>query len=221
VIPAAATTVFENVYAPGGVRTQRVLAAAAPLYPGRLPAAWREPDVLLLAPVLGEVDPAAFVAATRARAVGLCVQGLVREVRPDGIVIPRRLEPSAGGLAGVGAAFVGEDEAAGQPDLVASLAAVVPIVVLTRGARGCEVHAGGRVQRVGVHPAHEVDPTGAGDVFAAAFLLALASGAEPAEAARLGAAAGSIVVEGRGGEALGRVGEARTRAASVPVEPAS
>jgi 1D-myo-inositol 3-kinase len=219
VVASPATTLFENAYAPGGARTQRVVAAAAPLDPGGLPAAWREPDVLLLAPVLGEVDPAAFVAATRARVVGLCVQGLVRELRPDGSVTPRRLEPGPGGLAGVGAAFVGEDEAGGQPDLVASLAAAVPIVVLTRGARGCDVHAGGRVRHVGVHAVREVDPTGAGDAFAAAFLLALASGADPTEAARLGAAAGSIVVEGRAGEALARVGDARTRAASVPVEP--
>jgi predicted nicotinamide N-methyase/sugar/nucleoside kinase (ribokinase family) len=218
VVPAPATTVFENAYAPGGARAQRAVAAAPPLDPGRLPAAWREPDLLLLAPVLGEVDPAAFVAATRARAVGLCVQGLVRAVLPDGGIAPRRLERPAA-LAGVGVAFVGEDEVAGQPDLVDRLLEAVPVVVLTRGARGCEVHAGGGVRRVGVHPAREVDPTGAGDVFAAAFLLAHAAGAAPVEAARLGAAAASIAVEGRGGETLGRVGEARARAAAVPVEP--
>jgi 1D-myo-inositol 3-kinase len=218
-VPAPATTVFENRYGPGGARLQRVASAAPPLDPDRLPAAWRDPDLLLLAPVLGELDPAAFVAATRARVVGLSVQGLVRAVGPDGTVAPRRLDVRGAALGGIGAAIVGEDEAAGQPDLVRSLAAVVPIVVATRGARGCEVLAGGRVRRVGVHPAREIDPTGAGDVFAAAFLLALASGAEPVEAARLGAAAASIVVEGRGGETLGRVGEARARAASVPMEP--
>jgi predicted nicotinamide N-methyase/sugar/nucleoside kinase (ribokinase family) len=217
VVPAPATTTFENAYAPAGARTQRVLATAPPLDPGRLPAAWREPDLLLLAPVLGETDPAAFLAVARARVVGLCVQGLVRAVQPDGKVTPRRLGADAR-LAGVGAAFVGEDEAAGQPDLVGVLAANVPVVVLTRGAHGCEVHAGGRVRRVGVHPAREVDPTGAGDVFAAGFLLALASGADPVEAARLGAAAASVAIEGRGGETLERVGEARERAAAVPVE---
>jgi sugar/nucleoside kinase (ribokinase family) len=62
-----------------------------------------------------------------------------------------------------------------------------------------------------------VDPTGAGDVFAAGYLFAIAGGAEPVEAARLGAAAASIVVEGVGGERLDRVGEAFERARSVPV----
>ena len=217
VLPAPATTVFENVYGPGGRRAQRVLSSAPPLEPSSVPAAWRDPDLLLLAPVLGELDPGAFVRTVRARHVGVCVQGLVRAVRADGSVVPRRLAPDAG-LAGVAAAFVGEDEAAGQPDLVARLAAAVPIVALTHGSLGCEVIVrGGAPRRVGVHPAREVDPTGAGDVFAAAFLLALARGDDPVGAARLGAAAASIVVEGHGGEALPRVGEAWDRVLRVPV----
>ena len=254
VLPAPATTTFENVYGPGGRRTQRVLSAAPPLDPRRLPAAWREADLLLLAPVLGELDPAAFAATVRARAVGLCVQGLVRTVRPDGSVAPRRLEPRHSGartfrtvlprprrepgrgfgergpagrgerrrplLAGVDVAVLGEDELAGQADLVEALSAAVPVVVVTRGARGCDVVAGGRTRHVGTYPTRELEPTGAGDVFAAALLLALARGDAPAEAARLGAAAASIVVEGRAGEALARVGEAWTRAAQVPIEPA-
>jgi sugar/nucleoside kinase (ribokinase family) len=149
--------------------------------------------------------------------VGLTVQGLVRAVLPDGTVVPRRLDPDGPALAGVSAAVVGDDEASGQPDLVARLAAAIPVLVVTHGVRGCEVIARGRTHHVGVHPAVQVDPTGAGDVFAAAFLLALARGDDPLDAARLGAAAASIVVEGTGGEALPRVGEAWKRALRVPV----
>jgi 1D-myo-inositol 3-kinase len=218
VLPSPATTVFENVYGPDGRRTQRVLSVAPALDPARVPAAWHEPDLLLLAPVLGELDPAAFVRTVRARRVGLCAQGLVRAVRADGSVVPRRWEPDVRALAGVAAAVLGEDEATGQPDLVEQLAAAVPIVAFTHGAAGCEVLVQGRgTRRVGTHPAPEVDPTGAGDVFAAAFLLALARGSDPVDAARLGAAAASIVVEGRGGETLARVPEAWGRAAGVPV----
>lgn len=216
VLAASVTTTFENAYAAGGRRTQRVHAAAPPLDPGALPEPWRDADVLLLAPVLGEIAPAAFAAAVRARATGLCVQGLVREVRPDGAVAPRRLAPGAGGLAGVGLAVLGDDEAAGDPGLVAALAAAVPLVAFTHGRRGSEVRTAARTLRVGVHPAREIDPTGAGDVFAAAMLLGLARGDDPLAAARLGAAAASIVVEGLGGDALGRVGEAWARVEGVP-----
>jgi 1D-myo-inositol 3-kinase len=217
VAPAPATTTFANAYAADGVRTQRLLAAAPPLDPARLPSAWRSPDVLLLAPVLGEVDVTAFAAAASARLVGLCVQGLVREVGPGGGVRHRPLPLEDRALAAVGAAVAGEDEARGSPGLVARLAAVVPVVAFTQGPRGCTVFARGRARRVGVHPASEVDPTGAGDVFAAAFLLGLARGDDPVEAARLGAAAASIAVEGRGGDSLGRAGEAFARAARVPI----
>lgn len=217
VAAAPRTTVFVNVHAPGGGRTQRVEASAQPLDPASLPAAWRGADLLYLAPVLGELAPRAFAAVAGARLVGLGVQGLVRKVGPDGAVLQPRWSFAPGDLAGVTAAFVGEDDLRGQGDLLARLAAAVPIVVFTRGAAGCEVIAGGRTLRAGVFATREVDPTGAGDVFAAAFLFALARGADPAEAARLGAGAASVIVEGVGGETLERVGEAFERARSVSV----
>jgi sugar/nucleoside kinase (ribokinase family) len=220
VLPCPATTTFVNSYAASGVRSQLVLATAPPLDPAELPPTWRSADVLMLAPVLGEIDPAGFASAVRARVVGLCIQGLVRAVQPGGAVVARRFEPDSAALAGVSAAVLGEDEADGQQDLVARLASAIPIVVFTRGARGCDVLVHGRSRHVGIHPAREVDPTGAGDVFAAAFFLALARGDDPLGAARLGAAAASIVVEGRGGETLPRVGEAWERAPRVPVGPA-
>lgn len=218
--PAARTTTFENAYGPDGVRRQRVLAAAPPLEPAALPAAWGAPDVLFLAPVAGEVDVLAFAARAGARLVGLGVQGLVRAVGAAGAVEARPLALSPEALAAVGAAVVGEDEARGDPALVARLAASVPIVAFTHGARGCELLLRGRpAAHVGIHPAREVDPTGAGDVFAAAFLLALSLGDDPVDAARLGAAAASVVVEGQGGAALARTGEAWARRERVPVGP--
>ncbi|HSN90936.1 MAG TPA: PfkB family carbohydrate kinase, partial [Anaeromyxobacteraceae bacterium] len=194
-LPARETTRFVNAYLPGGRRVQRVEAAAPPLDPSGLPPAWREADVLHLAPVLGEVRPRDLVPLVRARVVGLSVQGLVRAVAADGEVRQPRWEAGPGDLEGVGAALLGEDDLVGQGDLVARLVRAVPVVVVTHGARGCEVFSGGRRQRVGVHATREVDPTGAGDVFAAGFLLGLARGMAPVEAARLGAGAASVIVE--------------------------
>jgi sugar/nucleoside kinase (ribokinase family) len=214
-IPAPATTVFVNVHHPDGSRTQRVEAQAPPLDPARLDPRWRGADVLHLAPVLGELDVAAFRASAGARLVGLAAQGLVRAVQPDGSVAQPRWEFDPRALAGVDAVCLGEDDVRGQGDLVERLTRTVPVVAFTHGAGGAEIIVRGRTHHIGVYPVDEVDPVGAGDVFASAFLFGLARGDDPVSAARLGAAAGSIAVEARGGEALPRVGEAFARAARV------
>jgi sugar/nucleoside kinase (ribokinase family) len=214
-VPAAATTVFQNQYGADGARVQRVEARAGALAPSSLPRGWSRPDVLHLAPVLDELAPAAFRAALEPRLTGLCAQGLLRRVGPDGAVAQPPWEPAPALLAAVDAVVLGEDDVRGQGDLVARLARAVPIVAFTRGAQGCEIIARGRSRWVGAYPVREVDPTGAGDVFAAGFLFALARGADPVEAARLGAAAASFVVEGVGGANLPAVAGAFERVAGV------
>jgi len=69
---------------------------------------------------------------------------------------------------------------------------------------------------VGTYSTDEVDPTGAGDTFAAGFVYGLARGDDPLRAARLGSAAASIVVEAVGGLAIPRIAtEAEDRANSI------
>jgi 1D-myo-inositol 3-kinase len=217
VTPAPRTTTFVNTYGRDGVRTQRAEAAAVPVAPASVPAAWLQPDLVHLGPVLGEIDLGAWVRAVPAPFVGIGVQGWVREVAPDGTVIQPPWSPSAKDLGGVHAASLGEDDLRGQGDLLDRLVAAVPVVAFTHGERGCDLVVRGRTVRVGAFRTQEVDPTGAGDVFSAGFFLGLAEGADPVEAARLGAAAASIVVEACAGDALDRIPEARGRVAAVPV----
>jgi 1D-myo-inositol 3-kinase len=221
VAPSPRTTSFENRYAPDGARSQSVGAVAAPLDPAALVASWRAVDVLHLAPVVGEVGLRAWCGAVRARIVGVGLQGFVRVVLPGGEVSQPRWEFEPADLAAVDAVCVGEDDLAGQGDLLQRLVAAVPLVAFTQGERGCEIFERGRSRRVGVFRTRQVEPTGAGDVFAAGFLLGLARGDAPLDAARLGAAAASVVVEARAGEALGRIGEAYGRLSGVPFSPPS
>jgi 1D-myo-inositol 3-kinase len=219
IAPADRTTTFVNRYDEAGVRTQRVEAVAPPLDPALAPAGWLEADLVHLAPVIGELDLGAWLAAVRAPFVGLGVQGCVRAVAPDGAVIQPPWRPAPEALRGVHAACVGEDDLRGQGDLLERLVAAIPVVAFTHGEHGCDLFLRGRALRIGAYETREVDPTGAGDVFSAAFFLGLAEGLEPADAARLGAGAASIVVEARGAAALDRIAEARARAAGVLVLP--
>ena len=94
------------------------------------------------------------------------------------------------------AALVG----AGRPeDLGIALSAVVRNVVVKRGAAGAVWCADGTVVAVAAgRPVPVIDPTGAGDAFAAGLLAAWCSGADPAGALAAGAALGA--------EAVGKIG---------------
>jgi sugar/nucleoside kinase (ribokinase family) len=103
-------------------------------------------------------------------------------------------EPVLAAAALAGTLLANRDEAAalsGRPDPRATatwLAARVGTAVVKCGAAGVVVCAGGLPPRPVPAPAAEaVDVTGAGDAFAAGYLLARAAGADPAEAAGAGA----------------------------------
>lgn len=71
-------------------------------------------------------------------------------------------------------------------------------IVVKQGAAGAAYHDREATWRIAAFPAREVDPTGAGDCFGAAFVAAGVLGHGPAESLRLAAAAGAHAVEHRG-----------------------
>ncbi len=208
------TTVFENSYPDGAMRVQTVTALAPDVVPAQMPHEWARPDVLFVGPVMGEVDLGAWKDAVQARILAIGVQGFIRK-RSATRVVPSRWIPDPEELAGVDVAILSEGDLTGQGDLLERLCASIPIVALTRERKGCDIITANSSCWVGIHPAGVVDPTGAGDTFAAGFLYALATGQPPEAAARLGASAASIIIESRAGEGFARMGEAFVRAASL------
>lgn len=129
-------------------------------------------------------------------------------------------------LAHVDVLFVSDDE-------VAFVDPAGALPSLATGRTKCVLHRRGREGGVvyqsdgtrttwSAFPTSEVDPTGAGDVFAAAFMAAWVGGASLRDAVARGAAAASVAVEGVGASALLGVGEGELvrRAAEVVVSAA-
>jgi 1D-myo-inositol 3-kinase len=206
IVPSAQATIFENRYGPGG-RVQYLHGRAAPIKPGDVPIAWRAARILHLGPIADEVDPA--IAALFSRALRAATpQGWARRWDEDHRVHTLPHERVAARLAGAGldvVIFSEEDVSAGQSAGHETQEAIVDlyreiarIVVLTRGARGATIYAGNGVMHVPAYSAREVDPTGAGDVFAAAFLIRYAAAKDLLGAARFAAAAAALEVEGIG-----------------------
>ena len=71
---------------------------------------------------------------------------------------------------------------------------LVPTAVVTMSEKGARVISGGAAVDVPAVPARVVDLTGAGDLFAGAFLLGSARGLAPEDCARLGAIAAAEVI---------------------------
>ena len=69
------------------------------------------------------------------------------------------------------------------------------VICTTLAAKGARVRRGELDVHVPAPPANEVDPTGAGDIFAAGFVAATLQGADPVEAAQLGCRVAARSVE--------------------------
>ena len=211
VVPAAATTQMRNVYSgPDSRRTQRVPQRAAGLTPGDLPAEWRDARIVLLGPVAGEVNPALAAAFSPETLIGAGAQGWLREIGADEVVrpVPHDRWDAAPLLSHVRALFLSDEDLTPEdaPAALAEWSALVGVLAFTRGYAGADVW-GGRPdgqewRRIDAFAAEPTDLTGAGDVFAAAFLIRYAETNDPWEAARWGAAAASLVIEGPGVEGV-------------------
>jgi sugar/nucleoside kinase (ribokinase family) len=198
IVPARSTTRFHNAYV-ANRRVQLLIAHASPLSLAAVPDAWRAAPIVHLAPISAEVDTA-LLAALRPTAgfLGATPQGWLRVWDRQGRIYPRTSVDLPALLAGVDGIVVSEEDLAAELAGVQPLVAPGRIVALTRGAAGVRVLQPGRVDEVAACPASPTDPTGAGDVFAAAWFIRLAAGDEPVTAARYAACAAACAVEGHG-----------------------
>ena len=190
------STTFENFYLDGH-REQYVRAVATPLVPEQLPAAWRQAPVVHLGPIAQEVD-IRFLEAFDEALVGVTPQGWLRAWDADGRVRAVRFAHEEQLLQRADAIIVSLEDLGGDRGWLERLASVAPLLVETRGREGAVIFQRGLATHVPAFWAQEVDPTGAGDVFAAAFLLRYRECRDPVDAARFANCVASFVVEAPG-----------------------
>ena len=212
-VASETTTTFENVYSKGR-RVQRVWAQAEPMGAEQVPRECREARMVLLGPLLGEV-PLGLMRVFRDAMIGLCPQGWLREVQPDGSVVRRRWARSAC-VRGASVVVVSEEDIEGDEEALEQWQEEAPIVVVTGGRGGARIYSDGDWRGIGAFPHEEVDPTGAGDVFATAFMIALDESKDVAAAARFASAAAGLSVEGAGTSRVATREEVETVLAAHP-----
>lgn len=180
-IEAPETTTFENTYVDGR-RRQVIHGTASPLMPAMVPRDWR-PAIAHIGPVAQECD-AALVSVFPKAFVGVTPQGWMRQWDEGGRV---RRSPWRGAqrvLPHADAVVISEEDIRGDEGLAAECADQTAVLAVTQGPGGCTVYTGGQARRFAPPDVTEVDPTGAGDIFAASFFHTLKQGHAPWAAAR-------------------------------------
>lgn len=195
VVPSDATSTFET-HGSASRRRQRVRAWA-----GLIPAdeVSVSTSILHLAPVARETPSRS---QSTAGFLGVTPQGLLRRWHRDGEIELTQIDPSEL-PSDFDALVISERERA----CCEALLKRAPLVAITAGEGPTEVRmpdgsvrqvAPARMRLQGAH-----DDLGAGDVFAAAFFVALQEGLSPPAAARFGNAAAAVRIAGDGPHAIG------------------
>jgi sugar/nucleoside kinase (ribokinase family) len=193
---AGETTSFSFRYDAEGRREMRVEAIGEPWADGDDPErALRRVDWVHVTPLLrDDFPPESLERIARRRRVLLDGHGLVRARRLGPLVVDGDFERTI--LRHVSILKLAEEEAEailGHGQLGELRGLGVPEIVVTFGAGGSLVLAGGSSVRVAAQPVRG-DPTGAGDAFSVAYLSARAGGHRPVSAARRASAVVSALL---------------------------
>lgn len=195
-VPSAHTTTFHNIYH-AGHREQFIRALADAIQPEDIPAVWDGTPIVHLGPLARELD-ARFAKLFPKAHVGVTPQGWLRQWDETGRVRLRLWDEAPDILPHVDVLVLSEEDLNGDAALMDEYIRLTHIAIMTQGPRGCMVYVDGKGTQVPGFPVQEVDPTGAGDVFAAAFLIRLEETHDPIQAARFANATASFCVQGPG-----------------------
>jgi sugar/nucleoside kinase (ribokinase family) len=195
-LPSPVSTTFVNIYYDGR-RTQVVEALAAPIGPEELPLAWANVPLVLFGPLVREL-PVTWAETFPTARVAVTPQGWMRQWDARGHVHPARWQDADPFLRRADVVIFSREDVGGDEEYIAHLAARARMVVVTDGWRGATLYWAGQAYHVPPRPTQEVDPTGAGDVFAAAFLIRWAETGDPLAAARFANVVASMSVEAPG-----------------------
>lgn len=169
-IPAADTTTYENIYTEQG-RIQYVRGVAAPISAADIPEHFRSAPLVHLAPIAGELDPHITFAFPQATQL-LTLQGWLRRWDDDGRVwFKRFFEHDV--LKSIGTIVFSEEDIVESPDMELEYAETVEHLIVTRAEKGGTYYHRGVPHAYLTPSVTLVNPTGAGDIFAAALLASL------------------------------------------------
>ncbi|GAB4508951.1 MAG: PfkB family carbohydrate kinase [Anaerolineae bacterium] len=170
-LPSAQTTTFENIYEPAG-RKQYVRAVGGRIGAKDVPEAWHSAPMIHFAPLTDEIDADIVAPFTSAHQRSMLTpQGWMRRWDADGRVHFKQWQDDAI-LSQMDIVVFSEEDIAEAPHLEQAFVQVAPRVVVTRAYHGGTYYVQAERYTYKAVETEAVDPTGAGDVFAASLFAA-------------------------------------------------
>ena len=204
-LPSSQSTTFENIYTKNG-RIQYLRAQATRLDLSYIPEVWRSASIIHLGPIADEVD-AILPDGLSPSLLGLTPQGWMRQWDSEGRVSRREWPNADAALARADAVVISREDVNGDDELIEHMAHQARLLVVTESAAGSVLYWNGDRRRFRAPVVTEVDATGAGDVFAAAFFYRLLNTRDPWEATRFATMLASCSVTRPGLEGIASKGE--------------
>jgi hypothetical protein len=180
--PTETSTTFENIYTQQG-RIQTIHYIAPNLDFNLIPDPWRSAPIVHLGPVAQEVEPS-LVRNFSTALIGLTPQGWLRAWNSEKRVFTCEWPEATFVLQRAGAAIISVEDVAFNESRIEEFAASCRVFVVTEADQGSRVYWNGDVRRFRPPAVKEVDATGAGDIYAAAFFSRLFTTRDPWEAGR-------------------------------------
>lgn len=204
------TTTFANLYNEYGDRRQIIECVADQITSDLIPPEWRKVPVVNICPVANEYTSEIIRLFDNAL-IGICPQGWMRKWDHKGQVMRKMWENFKEVLPYADLVFFSEEDVADPKRAVEKYLPYTKMVVVTHGKHGARIYSHDGVHHSPAFPAVEVDPTGAGDVFATAFLIRYAETRDVSESAKFANCVASFVVEKEGIYGIPRFDDVKRR----------
>jgi hypothetical protein len=199
-VAAEHSTTFENVYTPEG-RHQIIYHVAPDLMYENIPKVWRDTPIVHVGPIAREgksLTDGRFSSSM----LGLTAQGWLRTWDGDGRVHIGAWPEALHVLSKVNAAVLSIEDVGGDEEQIEAMANTCRVLAVTEGAVGARLYWNGDLRRFCALQVDEVDSTGAGDIFAAAFFWRFSNTHDPWAAAKFATHLASFSVTRRGLEGI-------------------
>ncbi len=207
-LSAPYSTTFENVYTPEG-RQQFIHYIAPDVTFNQIPEQWRTTPIIHVGPIAGEgksLPDGQFSSSF----LGLTPQGWMRTWTKDGKVHPGPWLEASSMLPKAAAAVLSLEDVGGDEEQIEAMSNSCKVLAVTEGPAGARLYWNGDLRRFSAPRIKEVDATGAGDIFAAAFFWRLHTTRDPWAAARFATHLASFSVQRRGLEGIPTQAEIQT-----------